>query len=535
MTSDSRKSNQTSRRTFVKGAAAASTLLAMPGVFASGAAAATNRADVVIIGSGYAGSVAALRLSEAGMQSVVLERGRRWPINPAGDTFATGDNIDGRAVWLDTSLPVFDGRVDRFTGVLEAVAGIGIICLAGAGVGGGSLVNNAVMMMPRRDHFDLSFRGALDYDDMSATWYPRARQLVGPTPIPDDVLASAAYANARQAQDEMSRAGLDIVRPDLAVDWDIVRNEIAGTAEPSLIRGQSLFGVNSGAKRSVDRTILATAEQSGLVDVRPLHQVTTIESTSTGYRVSYEELADDGSIVREDRIDATSVVLAAGSLGSVKLLLNARASGSIPGLGPEIGRRWGTDGDSIVLFSGTPNPNPAVGGPSHIVGQAWDTGDPPVTMLNFPLGVPAVDALLRESLATAPVPAVGRVARFSNDFSVPVWPVWNAGVRAVRNSVRSIADDISDGTPGRDVKLATSLITSHPLGGAALGYATDDVGQLNGSPGLFVMDSSLIPGSTGAVPPALTVTALADRCITNALDRNAIGASAASASGGRGR
>lgn len=80
--------------------------------------------------------------------------------------------------------------VSLFTGVLEAYAGGGVTCLAGAGVGGGSLVNYAVMEAPSEQLFRASFGTRLDYAEMAGTWYPRARGLIGVAPIPDDVLAS---------------------------------------------------------------------------------------------------------------------------------------------------------------------------------------------------------------------------------------------------------------------------------------------------------------------------------------------------------
>jgi cholesterol oxidase len=59
--------------------------------------------EAVVIGSGFGGAVASLRLGEAGIETVVLERGLRWPITAAGDTFCTKENPDGRAAWLSST------------------------------------------------------------------------------------------------------------------------------------------------------------------------------------------------------------------------------------------------------------------------------------------------------------------------------------------------------------------------------------------------------------------------------------------------
>ncbi|HET9648213.1 MAG TPA: FAD-binding protein [Microlunatus sp.] len=472
--------------------------------------------DILIVGSGYAGSVAALRCAEAGLSTVVLERGRRWTLTPDQNTFATLGQIDGRAAWLSTVYPFGGAQIAKYTGVLEAFVGRGVVCLAGAGVGGGSLVNNTVMMEPRADLFAASFGGVLDHGEMADVWYPRARSLLKPSPIPDDVLASPAYANAAEFIAEARRAGLPVQKPDMAVDWDVVRGEIAGRLRPAAIAGASILGINSGAKLSVDRTVLAAAEATGLTSVLPLHLVTSIEPSADRYLVTAQQIDTGGSVVTTKTFAARKVLLAAGSVATTRLLVTMRAQGKLPDLTDAVGRGWGSGGDHIVLRSGYPLPSRAQGGPANAVITAWDNTPSPVTLLNFPLGLPAVAGLIREMLAVGSPPPIGTIT-YTGGTAVLNWPATDPRLLPITQAAQAVADKLDAVGPLISVNAVTSVLTSHSLGGAVLGRATTAGGELINYPGLYVIDSALIPGSTGSVPPALTVTALADRIVSRAL------------------
>ncbi|MFC4127901.1 FAD-dependent oxidoreductase [Nocardia rhizosphaerae] len=454
---------------------------------------------VVVIGSGYAGAVTALRLAQAGISCTVLERGRRWQISPSGDTFATTGNPDARALWVPAAA----------TGVLEVAVGSGITCFAGAGVGGGSLVNYTVLMAPRADLFDASFGGRLDYAEMARVWYPRARDLLGGSAVPDDILATEAYAGARAFDDTCRHAGLATQRPTLAVDWDIVREELRGRVRPSATVGDCMLGINSGAKHSVDRTILAAAEATGAVTVRAMHEVTGVRLDGVGYRVGYQVLDLAGRPQTTGEITTRTVVFAAGSLGTTRLLVRARARGDLPGLPETVGRYWGTAGDHVAIGAGAVHGS--LGGPAHIVATDWATT--PVTLLSFPLGVPVAGELTRNALAVGITPPLGSIRYDApTDRTEIHWPAADPAIAAVSSGIGATLAKIDAVRPAPTPTFALPTVTSHALGGAVLGAVTDRYGRVAGHPGLHVVDSALIPGSTGAVPPALTVTALADRC-----------------------
>lgn len=135
------------RRRFVQSSLAAAASIGVSSLRAS-----AHRADeyieAIVIGSGFGGGVASLRLGEAGIETIVLERGRWWKITDTGDTFSTSDKPDGRAAWLSPTTilpdPIPKLPIDVYTGVFDVKIGNGIAAYRGAGVGGSSLVYGGI-------------------------------------------------------------------------------------------------------------------------------------------------------------------------------------------------------------------------------------------------------------------------------------------------------------------------------------------------------------------------------------------------------
>ena len=230
-----------SRRDFLRRSVAGAVGLGVMGLPQKSSASDTLIVPAVVIGSGFGGAVAALRLAQAGVKTVVLERGRRWPIRNDGNTFATFDKPDGRAAWLSESTVGLDPilPIDRYTGVLELIdanglsrglrdrAANGVQVRNGAGVGGGSLAFNAIMLQPRRELFQQVFPRHIDYDEMDEIYYPCVRQMIGQSPIPDDILTTDFYISTRVNLEQAENAGLfEGSLVEFAIDWDVVEQEI---------------------------------------------------------------------------------------------------------------------------------------------------------------------------------------------------------------------------------------------------------------------------------------------------------------------
>ena len=489
----------------------------------------------IVVGSGFGGAVAALRLGLAGISTVVLERGRRWDIQADGNTFATFERPDGRAYWLRDhtaegvlGLPQLEKPIDRYVGVLEIVAGNGMFVGAGAGVGGGSLVFNAIIVKPRRELFERTFPREIDFGEMEDVYYPRVKAVIQSAPIPDDILATAYYRSSRVSFDQARTAGFPTRPVDLAVDWDIVRDEIAGRRVPSAIAGQSFYGLNSGAKRSLDRNYLAMAEATGHVEILPLHNVVAIEQGhGDRYAVTALRISDDGSVVGTPRrLTCKYLFLAAGSIGTTRLLVRARATRALPALNDHVGRHWAANGDIPVTRGALPPTNPGTGGPAgHFIMEDLDNPFGPTSLVELVLP-PHIAALL--SVSGAPPdfanyaslgipPAIGS---FSYDAATDAVGLnWPATDPQLGNFLAAAHQTLAvlDRSNGSLTLSFNPFVSAHPLGGAILGKVCDLDGRVGPYRGLYVVDGALIEGATGLANPSFTIAALAERSMDHIL------------------
>ncbi|WP_101789969.1 GMC oxidoreductase [Nonomuraea indica] len=480
----------------------------------------------LVIGTGYGGSVAALRLAQAGVDVHMIEMGRAWDTPGSdGKIFCNTREPDYRSYWLRTRTKAplnyflgfpLDRDIPRYTGILDAEEFGGITVYQGRGVGGGSLVNGGMAVTPRRENF-AAVLPTVNAAEMYDVYYPRANAGLGVGLIdPAWFDTTACYQYGRVGRKHAQRSGFPFVFVPDVYDWDYMKQEAAGTVTRSALAGEILYGNNHG-KKSLQQTYLARARATGRVAISPLHRVTSVAPAGTGYAVTVEQLDDTGGVTATKTVTADRVFFAAGSVGTSKLLVRLKATGVLPNLNSEVGKGWGDNGNVMC------------GRANHL----WD----PTGSLQSAIPCCGIDNWAAGGAFAEVAPLPTGIETFASFYlSITRNPyraqfAWNAAAGRVElnwqtawkqpsiDMAKTIFDRINatEGTIYRTDLFGTYKIwgdhlTYHPLGGAVLGRATDGYGRLAGYPGLYVIDGALIPGNT-TVNPFVTITALAERNI----------------------
>jgi cholesterol oxidase len=426
-----------------------------------------------------------------------------------------------------TKAPAYEGTpIEKYTGVLENRNIGGYNFMAGAGVGGGSLVYGGILIQPTARLFKQVFPASISYEEMSAIYYPRVRSIIKVAPIPDDILNSEYYLGLRVLREHAGKSGFPeqpaeinpdgdcTVRFPMAVDWDIVREEIAGTKVPSVIAAEFWYGNNSGGKASLERDYLKLAEATGNVQVRPLHEVTNIETTPSGtYKLTYNVFIETGYVVESGSITCKYLFVAAGTLATNELLIKAKARGRLPNINDELGQGVGNNGDTFVYRTNLNEvTNPHLGGPGAIAVLNYDNPVAPTLMMRAPLPRFAQDFPNKNAIGTFVFAQTMHRGAFHYNASSDSVDLDFAPDPVAQAAAEGMAKRLSAASGG-DVSPVSFNITGHQLGGACMGRVCDHYGRVKGHPRLYVVDGALMPGSTTPANPAFTIAAIAERCL----------------------
>ncbi|WP_410573997.1 GMC oxidoreductase [Amycolatopsis sp. cmx-4-61] len=502
--------------------------------------------DVLVIGSGFGGSVTALRLTEKGYRVGVLETGRRF----ADDEFAKTSWRLRKYLWAP-ALGCFG--IQRLTLLKNTFV------MSGSGVGGGSLVYaNTLYEPPDGFYADPQWAHITDWKDELAPYYDQAKRMLG---VVENPATTPADRVLRSVADDMGightyrRTPVGVYFGQSGVDPFFGG---AGPARTSCTQcGECMTGCRVGAKNTTVKNYLYLAERAGAV-VHPMTTALSVRPIDGGYAVGTRRT---GGRSRRT-FTASQVVFSAAALGTQRLLHRMRDTGTLPSLSPRLGLLARTNSEAVlaarslrpdadytrgVAITSSIHPDAV----THVEPVRYGRGSNLLGLLATVL----VDAApgrrrwvlgLRElwrsrrDLLRIHNPRhwsermIGLLVMQSLDNSVTTYtkrglfgrrmttrqgagapsPDW---IPAGHEVTRRVAAKIGGLPQGAWTDLANIPITGHFIGGCAIGDSpatgvVDPYQRLYGYPGLHVVDGSTISANLG-VNPSLTITAQAERAM----------------------
>jgi cholesterol oxidase len=507
--------------------------------------------DVVVVGSGFGGSVAALRLTEKGYRVAVVEAGRRF----ADDEFAKTSWDLRRYLWAPTIGCFGIQRIHLLNNVLV---------LAGAGVGGGSLNYANTLYRPLPPFYaDRQWAHITDWAAELAPYYDQASAMLGvvtnPTVTPsDEVMRQVAEDMGIEDSYHQTPVGVFFGEPGRRA-----ADPFFGGAGPERTGctecGSCMTGCRVGAKNTLVKNYLYLAERAG-AKVIPMTTVTDLRRNDDGtYALRLRRTGKRATAT----ITAGRVVLAAGTWGTQHLLHAMRDSGALPALSPRLGELTRTNSEAII-GAGRSRVDPArdfsrgvaitssihPDATTHIEPVRYGKGSNAMGLLQTvatdgSLPTPRWRQALRFML-THPLLTAGLLSTYrwsertvillvmqSLDNSITTYtrpglfgrrrytsrqghgdpnPAFiPAGHRANELTAQHIGG-VAGGTWG---ELADIPLTAHFIGGCAIGSdaehgVIDAYHRVHNYPGISIVDGSAISANLG-VNPALTITAQAER------------------------
>jgi cholesterol oxidase len=512
--------------------------------------------DYLVVGSGFGGSVSALRLAEKGHRVLMLEKGRR--LGPA-DFPKTNWNLK-RTFWLPAV---------GFRGLFKMTFLRHVTALSGVGVGGGSLVYANTLPVPKDDFFAApSWRTLADWKKELEPHYATALRMLGATrtPIvtpPDEVLREVAREIGREDGYEPTTVAVYFGESGVTVPDPFFGG--AGPERTGCIScGGCMLGCRHGAKNTLDKNYLWLAEKKGL-RIEADTEVVWVRPLPEG---GYEITARKGTsflpfLNREVRYRAKNVIFAGGVLGTVPLLLKLKASAQgLPKLSERLGEFVRTN--SEVLMGIVTRRRDRDLSQGIAIGSILHTDDHShLEPVRYPAGAGFFRLLalphapgdsVGARLAAAFARFVGSPIRSLRAWLVPDWAKYTmillymrtvdghitlrpgrllGALRSLPGSgppakawvpeATALAEKVADKLDGYPQSMLTETLfgiptTAHILGGCQMGSdaasgVIDARHRLFGYEGLYVVDGAAISANPG-VNPSLTITALAERAMT---------------------
>jgi len=500
--------------------------------------------DVAVIGSGFGGSVAALRLSEKGYKVLVIESGARFEDND----FAK-NSFDLKKFLFFPKLGLKGiQRIDLLKNVLV---------MSGAGVGGGSLVYANTLYRPPQKFFSTgSWKDMANWQALLEPYYDQAERMLG---VEVNKYFSPADEALKKASDSLGFGNTFQMAPlgiYFGEEGKTAADPYFGGAGPTrtgcINCGECMTGCRHGAKNTLVKNYLYLAEKLG-AQIMPLTKVVNIEQVSAGYKLTL--INSDKLFSKKQEITVPEVVVAAGALGSAKLLHSVRAKGNLLGISSKLGELSRTNSESLLGVVAKGKQTDFTKG-SAITSSVFPDEDTHIEPVRYGKGSGFM-GLLQSVVASGPkgqAPNIFRLIwvtlknlpKLPNFYNLRTWPertlillvmqsrdnslttFWKrrltskqghgeknpAWVPLGHTVARQIAKDVN-GTPGAVIGEPFGIpLTAHFLGGAVIAEdaskgVVDGYLRAFGQPGLHIVDGSALSANPG-VNPSLSITALAE-------------------------
>ncbi|MBO0840102.1 MAG: GMC family oxidoreductase [Sciscionella sp.] len=502
--------------------------------------------DVLVIGSGFGGSVSALRLTEKGYRVGVLESGRRW--NP-GDMPKTS--------W-DARKTIWAPRLGM-TGP-QRISSLGKITVFSAvGVGGGSLIYGNTLYEPLDDFYtDKSWAHLTDWRAELAPYYDQAKRMLGANTNPrttpaDEVLLDLARDLGVADTYHPTEVGVFFGEPGKTVPDPYFGG--VGPERTGCIGCSRCFAdCPHGAKNTTNANYLYLAEKAG-AEVHPMTTVTDLRPLPDGgYAVTTQR---SGALLRKGTREFTAeqVVFSAAAIGTQELLHKLRDTGRLPNLSPRLGELSRSNSEAMVMarsrtrsdfaqgvaISSSIHPEPNTHFEACHHGKGYNSlhlmfgpmidGGPQRALRFLRLIVTHPLAYLRSlNVRRASERSIFLLVMQSLDNSLTSYrkrgrlrtkqgigepnPTW---IPLAHKATRMLAEKI-DGDPlGTYFDVFNIPSTAHYIGGAPMGNnaaegVIDPYHRVHGHPGLHVIDGTAVSANLG-VNPSLTITAMSERAL----------------------
>ncbi|MGB3454010.1 MAG: GMC oxidoreductase [Moheibacter sp.] len=509
--------------------------------------------DYVIIGSGFGGSVSALRLAEKGYSVLVIEKGKRLT---AKDFPKTNWNL---RKWL------WEPKIG-LKGLFKITFFRHVAVLSGVGVGGGSLVYANTLPIPKSEFFTSgNWKGLADWENELKPFYETAKRMLGATTHPYE-------SQSETAMKELSKR-LGIPNAYSPTDVAVYFGEEGKTVRDPYFEGEGpdrtgcnqcggcMLGCRFDAKNTLDKNYLYLAEKKGVeilaeklvTDVHPIN-----EDGSEGYEISYKNSL--AYFPKKGKVSTKHVVFAGGVLGTVNLLLKLKET-SLPNLSEKVGEGIRTNSESLIGVTSFKkdaefSKGIAIGsiveidGSRHLEPVKYSAGSGAWRLLMAPM-VSGSNVFVRffkmfKDLITDPI-------RNFKAFTIDDWSKRSQillymesidstlkfkrnifggmksklsegpGPTAFNPKAQELAREVEKIIDGKAMTLATETLlgiptTAHILGGACMGKgAAEGVIDKNNFvfnyKNMMVCDGSMISANPG-VNPSLSITAITERAMS---------------------